>query len=112
MQTLCPNIRLGEDYARKLILKHELKWDDLVAIEDLVADAFCFREKAHHLTFMGYSSSREGRAYSLVLKAAARGTETWVVTLHRTNEQQIRSKVERARAANRLLRTLDHPFEE
>lgn len=105
LPTLSTDIRLGVEYARKLIWRHSLSHGEFAVISEMIADSYCFREKAAHLTLMGYSVRYE-RPYTLVLKAARGGTETWVSTFHRTEHQQLRSKVRRAAAKGLVFREL------
>ena len=109
MPTRAPEVFLGVDYAQKLIRKHHLRYEDFVAISELIDDSYCIKEKPNHLTFMGYRRGK-GEAFILVLKAAKAGSETWVVTLHRSNSAQISGKLRRHRPS--LIRDLRQEFEE
>lgn len=111
MPTLATEVRLGQEYARKIVTKHNLIWEDLSAIQDLIYDSFCIQEKIRHLLFIGFSESRQ-KLFNLVLKSARYDSETWVATLHRTEELQLRARVRRAREAGRLIRTWKQPFDE
>jgi hypothetical protein len=111
LPTLSPDIRLGYEYAWKIVQKHGRKFDEIPLIRELIEDSYCFREKENNLTFMGYAG-KELKPYTLVIKSSRGGTETWLVTFHRTADAQIASKVRRARAHGLLLRDLDRPFDE
>lgn len=103
LPTLSTDIRLSIEYARKLAVIKRLAYRELLVIDRLLKDSFCFREKASHLTFMWYDPVSE-KPYTLVLKSARSGTETWLVTFHRTDEQQLRSKIRRSESAGTLFR--------
>lgn len=109
MPTRSPKVLLGREYAQKMMIKHHLRYEDFTAIKDLIEDSHCIREKANHLTFMGYKKSN-AEAFILVLKTARGGDETWVVTLHRSKEAQLRSKLRRYRS--NLIREVASEFDE
>jgi hypothetical protein len=111
MPTLATEVWLGQEYAEKIIRKHRLVFDDLIVASELIADSFCIKEKPNHLSFLGFSASRN-HLYLLVLKSNKIGRETWVATLHKTEEQQLRSRVRRARKDGNVLRNWEQPFEE
>jgi len=77
-----------------MLLKHRLTYEDLATLQSAIDEGFCLRSKDHAmLEFVYYNASQ--KPYIVVLKCAAFGQELWVVTMHRSNRQQARSKTKR-----------------
>ncbi|NMJ40946.1 hypothetical protein GWK16_06825 [Roseomonas sp. JC162] len=109
--TVDPNVRLNVDYAKKIVIKHNLRYEAFFVIPDLISDSYIIKEKKNHLLFMG-EDPRTNEQYNMVLKSAKSATETWLVTLHRTREEQVRSRLRRAKTLGTILREPERPFDE
>lgn len=93
------------DYARKVKDKHHLKFEHFCLLQNMINDGWCLLSRTRRLEFLYVDNDVFQARFLLVLKAAANGREIWMATFHRTNEQQIRSHLARARKEGRLLRT-------
>ncbi len=105
MPTLSTDVRIDGEYARKLWEKHGLDYDALGLIQTIINDGWCTRSRGGQLDFM-YVDGRYGipKHYVLGIKAAQAGRETWLTTLHPTNEREIRRRVRRAKERDTVIR--------
>ena len=97
------DVMMERQYAAKLLVKHRLTYEQLWVVQAAIDRGFCLvGKKPGHLEFIYVDDRSMSEAYILVIKSARYGEEVWLVTLHRTNPEQIRSK----RRRQKLLR--DH----
>jgi len=105
MPTLSTDVKLDGDYARKIWEKHRLGHEALGLIQTIIDHGWCTASRPHQLDFLYVSSDPKPRHFVLGLKAARRGTETWVTTLHPTDETDLRRRLRRARKRDELIKT-------
>jgi len=89
MPTLSTEVRIGRDYAKKLWEKHHLGHGDLAMIQRAIDHGWCAQSRGNALDFLYVDTDRQPTRFILGLKCAYGGTETWVTTLHKSDEQQI-----------------------
>jgi hypothetical protein len=104
MPTLSTEVRIGRDYAKKLWEKHHLGHGDLGMIQRAIDHGWCTKSRGNALDFLYVDTAGQPLRFILGLKSAYGGAETWVTTLHKSDEQQIRRRLRRARAGGTLLR--------
>ena len=104
MPTLSTEVRIGRSHALKLWEKHNLGYADLGVIQRAIDNGWCTKSREAALDFLYIDSATPPRRFVLGIKAAYGGEETWVSTLHRSDEHQIRRRLRRAREADKLLR--------
>jgi hypothetical protein len=105
MPTLSTDVRIDGDYARKIWEKHRLGHEALGLVQVMIDSGWCTKTRPNRLDFM-YVDTGGGppKHYVLGLKSAKAGQETWVTTLHPTNEKEIRRRLKRAKEAGVLIR--------
>jgi hypothetical protein len=103
--TLSTEVRIGRDHARKLWEKHRLGHADLGVIQRAIDNGWCTKSRNAALDFLYIDQTMPARRFVLGIKATYGGQETWVSTLHRSDEHQIRRRLRRARETDMLLRT-------
>jgi hypothetical protein len=105
MPTLSTDVRLRSDYAKKIWEKHRLGHEALGLIQPMINRGWCTKSRQNELDFLYVDDRALPRHYVLGLKAARHGQETWVTTLHPTNQREIRRRLQRARETDTLIRT-------
>lgn len=101
--TRSTDVRIDGDYARKIWQKHRLGHEKLGLIQPMIDRGWCTKTRNGQLDFMYVDEA--GSRYILGIKAAKGGQETWLTTLHPTNEYEIRRRLRRAREADALIRS-------
>ena len=97
MPTTQTEVRIERSYAHKLKDKHQITYFQLDIIQRCIDFGWCIKHKKNHLEFI-YSADEEGKVYYLlVLKTAAFGTETWLVSFYRIRPKQIKSHLKRGK---------------
>jgi hypothetical protein len=101
---LVTEVKITHEYALKVFRKHKLKYEDFSLIELAIERGWCICPKKNFLELLYCEDRIPGRWFVLVLKSAKGGSECWIVTLHRLDPLQARSKLRRARQAGTLIR--------
>jgi len=105
MPTLSTDIRIDGDYARKIWEKHRLGHSALGLIQRIIDDGWVTKSRPNQLDFLYVHDVALPRHYILGIKAAKGGQETWITTLHPTDENETRRRLRRAREKNQLIRS-------
>ncbi len=105
MPTLSTGIRIDGSYAKKIWQKHGLGHDVLGLVQQMVSTGWCTKSRPNQLDFLYVDTRSIPKHYVLGIKAAKRGHETWITTLHPTDESEIRRRLRRAREKDALIRT-------
>jgi len=94
MPTQAGDVRIRRDYALKLMQRHRMTYEKFQLIQSAIDNGWCFKTKANHLEFVYIHDTGAGshKQYTLVLKSARWGQETWLVTFFRSQPQQLRTK--------------------
>ncbi len=94
MPTQASDVRIRRDYALKLMQRHRMTYEKFLLIQQAIDNGWCFKAKANHLEFVYIHNDSGGghKQYTLVLKSARWGQETWLVTFFRSQKQQLRAK--------------------
>jgi hypothetical protein len=89
-------VSMERDYMRKLLVKHRMTYEHLPIVQRAIDSGYCFESsKTNHLEFVYFDTNLRRTEYLLVLKSAKWGDEVWLVTFHRTNKDQYKSKARR-----------------
>jgi hypothetical protein len=104
MPTLSTDVRIGREYALKMWTQHHLGHSAFGLIQSIINDGWCTKSRENELDFLYVDLEGESKRYILGLKSARGGQETWITTLHVSNEQQIRRRVKQALASDRMVR--------
>ncbi|MDE2515163.1 MAG: hypothetical protein KGL12_03960 [Rhodospirillales bacterium] len=102
-QTL--DVQIGQDYALKLIRKHNLNYADLAMVQPAIDLGWCTRTRPAMLDFLYVTQEPFPRRFILGVKVARGGMEVWLQTFYRCTESDIRRRLRRAQEANALFRT-------
>lgn len=105
MPTLSTDIRLGSEYAKKVWEKHHLGHDELGLIQTIVDNGWCTKTRPGSLEFLFVRDQGPHTHYLLAVKSARSGRETWIATIYRTNEQEVRRRLKKARKDGQLIRS-------
>lgn len=95
-----PQLLVGLEYARKLKLKHALRYEDFELIQETVDDGWALLDARgdggrRELVFLYEDGRRAFGSWRLVVKAAAGGSEIWLKTFHRIQPEQLRNHLKR-----------------
>jgi hypothetical protein len=104
MPTLSTDVRIDGDYARKIWEKHRLGHEALGLVQTMISDGWCTKSRPNQLDFLYVGGQGAPRHYVLGIKSAKRGQETWITTLHPTDEGETRRRLRRAKEKGLLLR--------
>lgn len=111
LPTLSTDVLLGTEYAKKIVLQHDLKYEDLLEIPHLIETAAIIKEKPQHLSFLG--QERNGsRLFNFVIKSNVKRDEVWVATLHQIRMADLNRKLKRAQQSGNSLRDFEREFDE
>jgi hypothetical protein len=89
-------VRLERAYAKKIILRHRLSYEDLPVVQSAIEWGYCLESpKPRHLEFVYYD--QRNKPYVVIVKSARWGEELWLCTAHRSNRLQAKSKTSRQR---------------
>jgi hypothetical protein len=104
MPTLSTDVRIDGDYARKIWEKHKLGHEALGLVQTMISSGWCTKSRPNHLDFLYVDGRGAPKHYILGIKSAKNGQETWITTLHPTDENEMRRRLRRAREKDALLR--------
>jgi hypothetical protein len=96
MPTQATDVRIGRECALKLLQRHRLPYEKFQLIQRAIDEGWCFKGKSNHLEFVYVHYDGGFEFYTLVLKSAKSGQETWVVTFFRSKEAQLKGKRRRS----------------
>jgi len=105
MPTLSTDVRLSGDYARKVWEKHHLGHETFGLLQTIINDGWVTKSRPNQLDFLFVHDVGQPKHYILGIKAAKGGQETWVTTLHPTDEKETRRRLRRAKEKNLLIRS-------
>ncbi|HQT64280.1 MAG: hypothetical protein B7Z75_08615 [Acidocella sp. 20-57-95] len=106
MPTLSTDVRIDGAYAKKLWEKHHLGHEALGVIQSMINRGWCTKTRPNQLDFLYVDSSgRQPKRYVLGVKSAKSGQETWLTTLHLTDELEMRRRLSRAKQKGQMIRT-------
>jgi hypothetical protein len=103
--TLSTDVRIDGQYARKIWEKHRLGHEALGLVQLMINTGWCTKSRPNQLDFLYVDGRGAPKHFILGLKGAKRGQETWITTLHPTNETEMRRRLKRAKEKNTLIRT-------
>jgi hypothetical protein len=104
MPTLSTDVRISSPYARKIWEKHRLGHQEFGLIQLMINRGYCTKSRENGLDFMYVDDRMIPKRYVLGLKSAKRGQETWITTLYRIDEQELRRRLKRAKKHGFLIR--------
>jgi hypothetical protein len=103
--TLSTDVRIDGDYARKLWEKHKLGHEALGLVQIMIDVGWCTKSRSNQLDFLHVDGSwGPPRHYILGIKGTKAGQETWLTTLHPTNEYEMRRRIRRAKEKGTVIR--------
>jgi len=105
MPTLSTDVRIDGQYAKKIWEKHRLGHEALGLIQRMIDDGWCTKTRGNQLDFLYVDERGSPKFYVLGIKAAKRGQETWVTTLHPTDEKETKRRLRRAREKDAIIRS-------
>lgn len=94
LQTICTDVSLRLDYARKLNRKHQMTYEKFAEIQKTIDFGYCLKTVDQHLSFL-YFSDRPSKpaVYFLLVKTDVKRGELWLVTFHRLKMAQVAHKL-------------------
>jgi hypothetical protein len=103
--TLSTDVRIGGEYARKIWEKHRLGHQALGLVQIIINAGWCVKSRPGQLDFFYVDNRWPSKHYVLGVKSAKRGQETWITTLHPTDERDMRRRLKKAKRNGALIRT-------
>jgi hypothetical protein len=106
MPTLSTEIKIHRAYAIKIWEKHNLRPNDLAVVQKAVLHGWCTKSRNDSLDFLYVDPTTSiPRRLIVGIKSAYGGQETWLTTMYKAEESEIRRRLKKARKANRLIRS-------
>lgn len=94
LHTLQTTVSLRLDYARKLLLKHQIKYEAFSHVQTAIDCGICIIEDKYHLRFLYVRDNIKPEIYLLVLKTDRSRRELWLVTFHKLRKKQFTERLE------------------
>jgi hypothetical protein len=103
--TLSTDVRIDGEYARKLWQKHRLGHAALGLVQTIIDFGWCTKTRMNQLDFLYVDGVWDARKhYVMGIKSAKGGRETWLTTLHPSNENDMRRRIRRAQEKAAIIR--------